>query len=123
MIRPATEIRLSIALITSNRSESLQRCLECLRTQSVQPYEVVVSDDSDASAAPATRAVAARWKCRYIVGPRRGLYANRNHVAMACTGTHIRTMDDDHTLPEKHLERCLEAVESDPTTVWTTGEI
>lgn len=116
-------IRLSIALVTRNRPESLNRCLESLRGQNVQPYEIVVSDDSDPDRAHEIQEVANRWDCRYVIGPRKGLYANRNRVALACEGTHIRTMDDDHLFPPGHLEQCLEAVQSDPKSIWTTGEI
>jgi glycosyltransferase involved in cell wall biosynthesis len=113
---------LSVALVTRDRPESLARCLESLRGQSVQPGEVVVSDDS-ASAAAATREVAERFGCLYRKGPARGLYANRNAAALACSGTHIRTADDDHTFPEGHFARCLDALRSDPDAIWTTGEI
>lgn len=123
MAMNSSEIRISVALVTRNRPESLNRCLESLRSQSVQPFEVVVSDDSDPELACETEAVAKRWNCRYITGPRRGLYANRNHAALACQGTHIRTMDDDHVLPIGHMKQCLEAVCSDPHSIWTTGEI
>ncbi len=118
-----SEIRLSVALVTRNRPDSLNRCLESLRSQNVQPYEVVISDDSNPELASATKEIANRWDCQYITGPRRGLYANRNYVALACKGTHIRTMDDDHELPQGHLKQCLEAVTSDPKSIWTTGEI
>jgi glycosyltransferase involved in cell wall biosynthesis len=84
---------------------------------------VVVSDDSDGMEAPLTEAAAAKWNCRYIKGPKRGLYANRNYAALACRGTHIRTMDDDHEFPANHMEQCLRAVESDPDAIWTTGEL
>ncbi len=115
-------IRLSIALVTRNRPESLDRCLASIRAQNVQPFEIVVSDDSDLDRAHETKEIADRWDCRYVAGPRRGLYANRNHVALACKGTHIRTVDDDHLFPAKHLELCLEAVRSDPRSIWTAGE-
>ncbi len=117
------EISLSIALVTRNRPESLERCLKSLRSQTLQPFEVIVSDDSDPNMATKTEAVAKYWNCRYIPGPRRGLYANRNYTALACQGTHIRTMDDDHEFDEGHLENCIEAVCSDPRSIWTSGEI
>lgn len=123
MVNKSSEIQLSVALVTRNRAESLDRCLNSLRSQSIQPFEVVVSDDSDPELAPKTEAVAKYWNCRYIIGLRRGLYANRNYTALACQGTHIRTMDDDHILPEGHLEQCMKAVCSDPRSIWTTGEI
>ena len=115
-------IQLSIALVTRNRPDSLNRCLESLRQQSVQPFEVVISDDSDPDQSNQIKAISDRWDCRYIRGPRRGLYANRNHIALACQGTHIRTMDDDHIFPEGHLEECLKAIRLDPQVIWTTGE-
>jgi glycosyltransferase involved in cell wall biosynthesis len=114
-------IHLSVALVTRNRPESLRRCLASLRAQSLQPFEVIVSDDSEDSSAAAR--IAQEFAARHIVGPRRGLYANRNAAALACRGTHIRTMDDDHTFPAGHFARCLEAIARDPKAIWTTGEI
>ena len=117
-----TAIQLSVALVTRNRPESLQRCLASLRAQDSQPFEVVVSDDSDPSSAPATREIARRFGCRYVPGPRRGLYANRNAAALQCVGTHVRTMDDDHTFPSGHFSLCQAALQRDPCAIWTTGE-
>lgn len=117
------DILLSVALVTRNRPNSLERCLASLRAQSVQPYEVIVSDDSTTEEAKRTREVVAEYGCIYRTGPRRGLYANRNFAAGECKGSHIRTMDDDHTLPPDHFARCVEAMKSDPAAIWTTGEI
>ena len=118
-----SEIRVSVALVTRNGPERLERCLQSLRSQNIQPFEVVISDDSDPAQTGLTREIAERYGCRYIDGPRRGLYANRNRAALACRGTHIRTMDDDHVMPEGHFELCFEAVRQDPEAVWTTGEV
>jgi glycosyltransferase involved in cell wall biosynthesis len=117
------DIRLSVALVTRNRPVSLQRCLESLRAQSSQTREVIVSDDSDDEFAAETRRIAGLFDARWIAGPRRGLYANRNFAALQCAGTHIRTMDDDHTFPAGHFALCLAAVLNDPHAVWTTGEV
>jgi glycosyltransferase involved in cell wall biosynthesis len=116
-------LRLSAALVTRHRPESLARCLASLRAQEAQPGEVVISDDSaDPAAIAANTVIAQNFGARYIAGPRRGLYANRNAAALACTGTHLRTMDDDHTFPAGHFARCLEAIETDPGAVWTCSE-
>jgi glycosyltransferase involved in cell wall biosynthesis len=97
--------------------------LESLSKQKPQPYEVVLSDDSDISSLiKFNKGLAHRYGCKYIKGPARGLYANRNFVAKHCCGTHIRTMDDDHEFPVGHIQACLEAIESDPETIWTIGE-
>lgn len=122
MVNQQEEINLSVALVTRNRPDSLERCLKSLRDQKVQPFEVVVSDDSDDLYKSSTKEIAQKWGCRYIDGPKRGLYANRNYVALACYGTHIRTMDDDHEFPEQHIEVCLNAIQSDPSSIWIIGE-
>src|SRR5271166_5551424 len=117
-----SNVRLSVALVTRNRPASLERTLASLRAQEVQPFEVVISDDSNPDNVPAIEALARRFDCSYSRGPGRGLYANRNAVATICRGTHIRTMDDDHLLPPGHVAACLAAIREDPFAIWTTGE-
>ena len=116
------ETRLSVGLVTRNRPSSLERTLKSLRDQSVQPWQVIVSDDSNAEHALEVKQIAAAYQCEYIQGPRRGLYANRNHIVLACRGTHIRTMDDDHEFPAGHMAECCAAIDRDPAAVWIIGE-
>lgn len=116
------EIKISVALVTCNLPEFLNRCLESLRSQSVQPYELVVSDDSDLEIAPKTEAVARKWNCKYIKGPRQGLQANLNNAALACRGTHVRIVNDDHIFPENHFKIVQNAVALDPESIWILGE-
>jgi len=116
------ETRLSVALVTRNRPWSLARTLTSLRKQAVQPWEVIISDDSDPNQATEVQRIAAAYQCQYIHGPRRGLYANRNHVALGCQGSHIRSMDDDHEFPEGHIAECLAAIKRDAEAVWIIGE-
>jgi len=115
-------VSLSIALVTRNRPDSLERTLTSLRAQEAHPFEVIISDDSDPELAEATEKIANRFECVYSRGPRRGLYANRNSAAAKCQGTHIRTMDDDHILSPDHLSKCFAAIRSDRNAIWTTGE-
>src|SRR5260221_14186281 len=105
--------QLSVALVTRNRPASLERSLTSLWAQEDRPFEVIISDDSDAEIAPVIQRIAGTFGCTYLRGPRRGLYANRNFVVLSCRGTHIRTMDDDHILPPEHLSKCLAAVQTD----------
>src|SRR6476469_9776639 len=116
------ETRLSIALVTRNRPSSLERTLTSLRNQDVHPWETIISDDSDPEHVAHVRQLAGNYQCRYIPGPHRGLYANRNHAALACKGTHIRTVDDDHEFPPGHFAECFAAVARDPEAVWIIGE-
>ncbi len=118
----SSRIRLSVALVTRNRPDSLRRCLSSLRAQDVSPHEIVVSDDSDPDHIDRSRAAAEEAGAGWQAGPRRGLYANRNAAAAACTGTHVRSMDDDHTFPPGHLATCLEAIARDSRAVWACDE-
>jgi glycosyltransferase involved in cell wall biosynthesis len=118
----ASPISISVALVTRNRPRSVERCLESWRRQTVQPDEIVVSDDSDAATAHETEEVARRYGCRYTRGPRRGLYANRNHASLQCRGTHIVSADDDHTHPVDYLAVITDLIASDPRRVWIFSE-
>ncbi|MES2828469.1 MAG: glycosyltransferase family 2 protein [Bacteroidota bacterium] len=118
-----SHVKLSIGIVTRNRPSSLAATLKSLYSQYVNFYEVIVSDDSsEESAIHENRKIADFYNCKYIKGPQKGLYANRNFVALACKGTHIRSMDDDHIFPEGHIKACLDAIDLEPETIWTIGE-
>ncbi len=122
MLKVSTKILLSVALVTRNRPESLERCLKSWRSQTLSPFEIVISDDSDEVHTPVIEELAKKYNCIYTKGPRRGLYANRNHASLACKGTHILSGDDDHTHPQDYVEKILEVVETDPKRVWIFTE-
>ena len=114
---------LSVAIVTRHRVESLERTLISLTNQNRQPFEILISDDShDDKCIAENKNLASKFRCRYLKGPGKGLYANRNFVAKSCKGTHIRTMDDDHTFPDNHIQTCFEAIESNPNVIWVIGE-
>src|SRR5262249_5483721 len=71
---------------------------------------------------PAIRLLAARYGCVYTRGPRRGLYANRNHGSLTCKGTHILSADDDHTHPADYVRRIYSVIQDDPDRVWIFAE-
>jgi len=123
MMTSSAEIRLSVALVTRNRPESLERCLKSWRSQTVSPFEIVVSDDSDDVLASEIEELAKRFDCVYTKGPRRGLYANRNHASLNCRGTHILSADDDHTHPQDYVKKILEVMAVDPKRVWIFPEL
>jgi glycosyltransferase involved in cell wall biosynthesis len=117
------EIKISIALVTRNRPDQLRRCLKSVRAGQSYYHEIIVSDDSDdEDAAEKNQELCRLNNCHYFKGPRNGLYANRNHVAQLCRGTHIRTMDDDHTFPDEHFKKCLAEVKETPDQILTIGE-
>jgi glycosyltransferase involved in cell wall biosynthesis len=119
---PQSEVRLSIALVTRNRPESLERCLKSWQSQTIFPFELVVSDDSDQAYAQQVKELANKYNCVYTKGPQRGLYANRNHASLTCQGTHILSADDDHTHPVDYVEKIFEQIFIDPERVWIFSE-
>jgi glycosyltransferase involved in cell wall biosynthesis len=119
---PTGPFSIGVAIVTRNRPRSLERCLESWRRQTVGPDEIVVSDDSDDGLAASTEECAARYGCRYTRGPRRGLYANRNHAALTSGMTHIISADDDHTHPSDYLAMVRDLIAGDPERVWVFGE-
>jgi GT2 family glycosyltransferase len=64
--RSSGEISLSVALVTCNRPDSLERTLKSLRAQSVRPREVVISDDSDGEHVQDVQRLAGIYDCRYV---------------------------------------------------------
>lgn len=115
-------IKLSIAIVTRNRPESLSNTLKCIYQQTYQPYEVIISDDSDDEFCDRVKQIVHQYKFVYIKGPKRGLYANRNFVAKQSTGTHFRTIDDDHSFLENHFQMCIDSIQFDPKSIWIIGE-
>ncbi len=120
---PASQLQISIAIVTRNRPESLERTLASWRRQTHQPSEILVSDDSDDSVRSEVKSIALRYDAVWIAGPRRGLYANRNHVVSFCNGSHFLSGDDDHEHPLDLLKKCHSAVESDARAIWCLGEV
>lgn len=117
------ELQVSVALVTRNRPDSLKRCLASWRAQSAQPFEIVVSDDSDPPLRPEIQRIAQEFHASWFPGPRRGLYANRNSVARRCNGTHVFSADDDHEHPTDFLEKCMAALEEDCAAALCVGEV
>ncbi|MGE5944865.1 MAG: glycosyltransferase family 2 protein [Flavobacteriales bacterium] len=115
--------KLSIAIVTRHRPESLERTLKSLVSQEVTPFEILISDDSKLEdMISANKRLAQIYGCHYYTGPGKGLYANRNFIAKQCKGTHFRSMDDDHEFPENHIKDCMEAIQLDDKAIWVIGE-
>jgi glycosyltransferase involved in cell wall biosynthesis len=120
--RGSRELTLSIAIVTRNRPDWLGKCLRSWREQVPQPFEIVVSDDSDDVARQETRRIAEDFNAHWIAGPRRGLYANRNAAFAASRGTHVMSADDDHTHPPGFMATIMAAIQDDPDAIWTVSE-
>lgn len=91
----------------------LERALGAIPLDSEQILEILVSDDcmDDRTRRVVERFGAAVW----IAGPKRGVAANRNNVALRAAGSHVWFLDDDAIPSRACLERflaCLRQVDA-----------
>ena len=75
-------MRISACVTTRNRTQKLDACLKSLWNGNDKPYSVVVSDDSpEEQVRQENYHVVERYLgTTYVVGPRSGVCANRNHA-------------------------------------------
>lgn len=117
---PADEVRVSVVIPTCRRPDLLQRCLDAVLAQSLDPreFEIVVVDDAHDEV---TRALVATLQpaggmptLRYMRPPNgRGPAIARNAGWWAASGSLIAFTDDD-TVPDKvWLARGVEAMAGD----------
>ncbi|MES2354801.1 MAG: glycosyltransferase [Pseudomonadota bacterium] len=124
----AKHIRVSIVVPTCGRPALLDRCLEALVDQHIDPasYEIIVVDDG---ASRETKAVVAQWTARVLgQGPiigyigvtkaPHGPAAARNHGWRAANGDVIAFTDDD-TVPDVNwLRNSLQAFKGKIHAAW-----
>lgn len=93
-------MQFSACITTHNRSQPLDACLNALWSSNFKPLLVVVSDDSSANAVQQTNAQIVQQYpgTVYLVGPQRGVCANRNHAlrrALESQANLFAFIDDD----------------------------
>lgn len=97
---------LSIIIITKNEEKYLPKLLESIKKQSLENYEIIVSD---AGSKDKTREIARRYNAKVVKGgfPGKG----RNNGAKASKGDWLLFLDADVILPQKNfLKKALEEV-------------
>lgn len=114
--------KITILIPSRNRPISLSRCLKSLNNHREYIGEVIVSNDSDKKYLEIYNKLAKKYNFELIEGPRKGLYANHNHMYKKANYSHVRVVDDDHTFPKDHFKFCMEAIKKDPLCVWSIGE-
>jgi glycosyltransferase involved in cell wall biosynthesis len=103
----ASSVRISVAVITYNWPEALERVLTALAVQSELPYEIIVTDDGSQ---PATRALLERMALDYPVRlvhlwqPDDGARMSRarNRAIAAAQGDYVILLDGD-MVAERHF--------------------
>jgi len=96
-------MKLSVIIPTCNRNDFLSKCLDLLApaNQSIDDYEVIVTDDSKDAASKNLVQQAYHW-AQWVEGPRRGPAANRNNGAKVSGGDWLIFIDDD-CLPDANI--------------------
>jgi GT2 family glycosyltransferase len=105
-------MKFGICITTRNRVRELEDCLQTLRNLSLQPSIIVVSDDSiEVETQEDNRRMAAKYNADYLVGPQKGVCANRNNSLRRCLESnpdYVAFVDDDICLGEKFIENAVE---------------
>lgn len=107
-------MRLSTCITTRNDPERLDTCLRAIWNSNVKPYSAIVSDDSpDIKVQQKNRQIVEKYPgTTYILGPQRGVNANRNCAVNAVTDTDlIAFVDDDIHLDPDFIENALKTYE------------
>lgn len=106
---PDTAPRVSVVIPNYNYEKTLGKCLESVFTQTMRPYEVIVSDDASTDG---SCEVAARFPCRVVRAPHnRGVSAARNAGVVASTGDILFFVDSDAALAPDAIENAVRLLE------------
>ena len=116
------DVKISLCICTRNRPEDLANCLESLARCEVQPFEIIVSDDST-DVATNDAVIASYPSVVYQPGPRRGLGPNRNACIRSAKGTHLIFIDDDVCVPADFFARAIALISKTPDAVITGYEM
>lgn len=103
-------MQLSVCITTINAVDDLSSCLQALWRSSVKPSHVIVSDDSLAPAIQQqNRQIVNQYsRTDYVIGPRRGVCANRNHgLKNLCPSDLIAFIDDDVCVADDYIANVL----------------
>lgn len=103
---PTAQPAVTVCIPTRGRPRELARTLASLETSTSSIAQVVVSDDWHDDETRAVCRDAAR-DVDYLLGPKRGLGANRNRLIAASRGEIVLFLDDDCLLLPNFLEAAI----------------
>jgi len=104
-------MRLSTCITVRNAPERLETCLAAIWNSTVKPHAAVVSDDSpDPEMQQKHREIVEKYPgTRYVIGPQRGVNANRNCAVNAIEDTDlVAFVDDDIWLDSDFIANALD---------------
>lgn len=91
-------MKISICITTRNRTNELASCLKAIWDSSVKPNSVIVSDDSpEVGVQQANKQLVQSFpSTKYVIGPKKGVCANRNNAVNSLEGVDfVAFIDDD----------------------------
>ena len=114
-------MRISACITTRNRIDYLDACLKALWNSTVKPESVVVSDDSPSlEVQKQNQEIVERYPgTTYIIGPRRGVCANRNNAVNAIgesEADYVAFVDDDICVEPDFISSAIEKYKQIPET-------
>ena len=121
---PVARPSVSIGLPVYNGERSLATAIGSILEQTHRDLELIVSDNSSTDGTEAiARAFAQRDpRIRYVRNPSNiGPIANFNQTFRLARGTYFKWLGADDVCRPAYVERCLEVLESDPSTVICTS--
>jgi glycosyltransferase involved in cell wall biosynthesis len=110
---------ISIIVPTYNSARTLRKCLESVRNQSHQDYEIIVVDNESADN---TLKIAEEFGSRIIVN-KSGQSPAQNIGALNSKGKYILFLDSDQTLEKELLGECVNACEKEGREVVKIREV
>ena len=109
----------SIIVPTYNSAKTLRRCLESIKKQSRQDYEIIVIDNESTDN---TLKIAEEFGSRIITN-KSGQSSAQNIGVLNCKGKYILFLDSDQTLERELLEECVNACEKEGVEVVIIREV
>ncbi len=127
-LRVGQPLRISVAIATLGRPQSLDACLRALEAQQEPPYEVVVVVDGELAAEVQAVLDACRARARLQLrqlsnGRRMGAPYSKNRGAEATHGDIVAFLDDDITVPPGWTRELRRGYESCPEAAGVGGMI
>jgi len=107
-------MKITVVIVTRNRSNSLKRCLEALVGQTIQPYEIIVVDSSWDNTKEVVLSFRDRLPVHYIFEKELGRPAARNRGLKRAKGDIVAFTDDDCQPFPDWIEQVMEAHQKYP---------
>lgn len=111
VLNPATEVKVSIIVPVYNAENTISRCLDSLRRQSLKEIEIICVDDGSTDKTPEILAKYAAFDARIKVIRQENAYigAARNRGIGEAKGEYIGFVDNDDYVSENYYEELYKA--------------